>query len=99
MPWGEVIGLRSLFSGQVNAASTADASTTGEDAQREDELTNTQIQAAIRELVENEDPRHPLSDSQLREALATKGYDISRRTVAKYRDRSGIAIARLRRKL
>lgn len=105
MPWGEVLPLRTFFSGQVNAPAPGHAATDAEKGsgdeglERGDELTNLQIQTAIKELVEKEDSRHPLSDAKLREALAEKGYDISRRTVAKYRDRAGIAIARMRKKL
>lgn len=48
-------------------------------------------------LIEGEDKRHPLSDQALRDALAEAGYDIARRTVAKYRERLGLPVARLRR--
>lgn len=64
-----------------------------------DLLTNRKIEAAISSLVESEDKRHPLSDEKIRESLEKSGYSISRRTVAKYRDRMGILIARLRKKL
>lgn len=110
MPWGEVLPLRSFFSGDVAAgnASAADRQTTDIDENNatkgdddtenaDDALTNRQIQQAIADIIAEEDPRHPLSDEKLRLALLQKGYDISRRTVAKYRDRSGIAVARLRK--
>ena len=58
-----------------------------------------QILSSLRELIENENVNHPLSDEQLTRALAKKGYNIARRTVAKYRERLGIPVARLRRKL
>lgn len=48
-------------------------------------------------LVENEDKRHPLSDQALCEELAKAGFDVARRTVAKYRERLGLPVARLRR--
>lgn len=57
------------------------------------------MEAEIRELVEAEDKRHPLSDEKLRAALVGKGYDVSRRTVAKYRDRMKIPVARLRKNI
>jgi RNA polymerase sigma-54 factor len=47
--------------------------------------------------VEAEDKKRPLSDDQLKELLAAKGYPIARRTVAKYREQLGIPIARLRK--
>lgn len=55
------------------------------------------VQAALRALVDQEDKRHPLSDEALCELLAAKGYEVSRRTVAKYRDRLGLPVARLRK--
>ena len=58
-----------------------------------------QILSSLRELIENENPRRPLSDEQLTKALTEKGYDIARRTVAKYRERIGIPVARLRKKI
>lgn len=52
----------------------------------------------IRELVAKEDPRRPLSDSQLTRRLQEQGIDIARRTVSKYRERAGVPQARLRKK-
>ena len=52
----------------------------------------------LRSLIENEDSAHPLSDRALAEALQQKGYDVSRRTVAKYRDQAGIPAASGRRR-
>lgn len=60
-------------------------------------ITNRKIEARIAQLVEEEDKRHPMSDEKLRRAMAESGFDLSRRTVAKYRDRIGIPVARLRR--
>ncbi|MGN0073612.1 MAG: RNA polymerase factor sigma-54 [Coriobacteriales bacterium] len=44
----------------------------------------------IRKLVEQEDPRHPLSDQELANALAAEGMQLARRTVSKYRSELGI---------
>lgn len=44
------------------------------------------VQARIRELIADEDTRHPLSDAKLEQMLATEGIEIARRTIAKYRD-------------
>ncbi len=52
---------------------------------------------ALGKLIENEDKNHPLSDQTLSELLHEAGYDIARRTVAKYRERLGFPVARLRR--
>ena len=62
-----------------------------------EELSTRQIKAALRDLVEGEDKRHPMSDDVLKEKLAAKGFPIARRTVAKYREQLGIPIARLRK--
>ena len=61
------------------------------------ELSTRQIKAALRDLVDAEDKRKPLSDDQLKDLLAQKGFPIARRTVAKYREQLGIPIARLRK--
>lgn len=65
----------------------------------DDPLTNRRIEAEIIRLVEHEDKHHPLSDDKLCKALQEKGFEISRRTVAKYRDRKKIPVARLRKLL
>jgi RNA polymerase sigma-54 factor len=49
-------------------------------------IASESIKTFIREIVENEDPKAPLSDQTIVEILAERGIDISRRTVAKYRD-------------
>ena len=63
-----------------------------------EELSTRQIKAALRDLVDAEDPTRPLSDDDIRSALAERGFPIARRTVAKYREKLGIPIARLRKK-
>ncbi|MEZ3519053.1 MAG: RNA polymerase factor sigma-54 [Muribaculaceae bacterium] len=110
-PWGSVMPVRAFFSDTVTSMRRQDAEespvtdsdevTDVKEAERvqADVLTNRQIEAAIRELVEHEDKKHPLSDEKLRGELLKRGYDVSRRTVAKYRDRTGILVARLRRQL
>ena len=62
-----------------------------------EELSTRQIKAALRELIDGEDAKQPMSDDVLKEKLAEKGYPIARRTVAKYREQLGIPIARLRK--
>lgn len=62
-----------------------------------EELSTRQIKAALRDLVDAENKRKPLSDDQLKDKLAEKGFPIARRTVAKYREQLGIPIARLRK--
>ena len=62
-----------------------------------EELSTRQIKAALRHIIDSEDKKRPLSDDQLKDLLASKGYPIARRTVAKYREQLGIPIARLRK--
>ncbi len=61
-------------------------------------VSSTAIQARIRALVAQEEPSKPLSDARLESQLAAEGITISRRTIAKYRDRLKILPATLRRK-
>lgn len=53
--------------------------------------------AVLRGLIENEDKRNPLTDQALQELLAERGYNIARRTVAKYREQLHLPVARLRK--
>jgi RNA polymerase sigma-54 factor len=63
------------------------------------EVSNRAIQEAIREIIEQEDKRHPLNDQKITELLAERDYQVARRTVAKYREQLGLATARLRVKI
>ena len=63
-----------------------------------EELSTRKIKAVLRDIIDAEDKHRPLSDDQLKEALAEKGFPIARRTVAKYREQLGVPIARLRKK-
>lgn len=61
--------------------------------------TTPRIIAAMRRVIEEEDKSHPLSDEQITRRLAEEGYDIARRTVAKYREKLGFPVGRLRKDL
>lgn len=87
-PWG-IFPLRFFFSDSIGA----------ENSEEVDVLTNRKIEAEITKIVEAEDKKHPLSDEKIRLEMVAKGYDVSRRTIAKYRDRKGIPVARLRREM
>ena len=67
---------------------------TTEDGQ---EIATRKIQNALKEIIENEDKKKPLSDETLTQMLNQKGFPIARRTVAKYREQLGIPVARLRK--
>ncbi|MEO6287085.1 MAG: RNA polymerase factor sigma-54 [Dyadobacter sp.] len=60
------------------------------------EVSNREIQEAIREIVSEEEKRHPYNDQQITDMLSERGYSVARRTVAKYREQLNIPTARLR---
>lgn len=62
-----------------------------------EEVMRTQVTSAIKDIIDNEDKTHPLSDGNIAEALAQRGINIQRRTVANYREQLHIPIAALRR--
>lgn len=62
-----------------------------------EEVSTREIKAILKECIEEEDKSKPLTDEALEKELKKKGYDIARRTVAKYREQMGIPIARLRK--
>ena len=55
------------------------------------------MEAELRKIIDAEDKKHPLSDDKIQQEMAARGYDLKRRTIAKYRDRIGIPVARLRK--
>jgi RNA polymerase sigma-54 factor len=57
----------------------------------------TAIRAALKELIANESPRHPLSDAQLTRLLASQGLRVARRTITKYRSGMRVPSVELRR--
>ncbi len=61
--------------------------------------SSTAIRALIRQLVSEEDARHPHSDSRMAEILAQQGIIVARRTVAKYRESMNIPPVNLRKSL
>lgn len=60
-------------------------------------LSNTSVKQALAEIVESENPKKPLSDEKLVNALQEQGIKIARRTIAKYRDTLGILPSHLRK--
>lgn len=66
---------------------------------QDEDSSSREILAAIREIIAAEDPHQPLSDDALMKLLNDRGYDIARRTVAKYRERLNIPVARLRKEI
>ncbi len=62
-------------------------------------ITTREVKQLLAQIIEKEDKRKPLSDDKLCEQLTEKGYNIARRTVAKYREQLNIPVARLRKEL
>lgn len=62
-----------------------------------EEVTNKEIKSILTEIVGAEDKKKPLRDEDIMDILAKRGYNISRRTVAKYREQLLIPVARLRK--
>lgn len=82
-PWG-TFKLRHFFS---------EGMTTDEG----DEVSTREINSVLKELVDGENKRHPLSDEKLCAMLNERGYKVARRTIAKYRENLKIPVARLRK--
>ncbi len=64
-----------------------------------EDVSTREIQSSLKQLIEKEDKNKPYSDEQLCALLKEKGYEIARRTIAKYRERLGFPVARLRKEL
>jgi RNA polymerase sigma-54 factor len=69
------------------------ATDSGEDA------SSREVKNILKELIENEPKHSPLSDDKLEKLLKKRGYNIARRTVAKYREQLSIPVARLRKEI
>ncbi len=64
-----------------------------------EEVSTREVKKILQDALEAEDKRKPLTDDQLTALLKEKGYNIARRTVAKYREQLNIPVARLRKQL
>ena len=64
-----------------------------------EEVSTREVKNILSDMIEGESKRKPLSDEKLTELLLEKGYNIARRTVAKYREQLNIPVARLRKEL
>jgi RNA polymerase sigma-54 factor len=84
-PFGTLL-LKSFFSESLSTD-------TGE------EVSTREVKKILEDCVGAEDKRKPVTDDQLAQVLREKGYNIARRTVAKYREQLNIPVARLRKEL
>ena len=71
----------------------------GLENQEGEEVSTRELKKALRECVDSEDKRKPLTDDQLVMEMNKRGYKVARRTIAKYRDQLDIPKARLRKEL
>jgi len=62
-------------------------------------ISTNLIKQVLKDIIENENKKKPYNDEKLAEKLQAVGYDIARRTVAKYREQLNYPVARLRREL
>jgi len=83
--WG-VHELRYFFSEGISTASGI-------------QVSNTEVKSIIKTIIEEEDPKKPFSDEAIMNILRSRGFDIARRTVAKYREALGLPVSRLRNKI
>ena len=71
----------------------------GLENQEGEEVSTRELKKALKDCVDSEDKRKPLTDDQLVAEMGKKGYKVARRTIAKYRDQLDIPKARLRKEL
>jgi RNA polymerase sigma-54 factor len=64
-----------------------------------EEVSTLEVKKILTDVIAQEDKRKPLSDEKLKNILLEKGYNIARRTIAKYREQLNIPVARLRKEL
>jgi RNA polymerase sigma-54 factor len=64
-----------------------------------EDVSSREVKQLIKEIIEKEDKSKPLPDDKLDKILREKGYNIARRTVAKYREQLQIPVARLRKEV
>ncbi len=64
-----------------------------------EDVSSREVKNQLKAVIDEEDKSKPLSDDKLEKILKEKGYNIARRTVAKYREQLGIPVARLRKEL
>jgi RNA polymerase sigma-54 factor len=64
-----------------------------------EEVSTREVKKILSDFIESEEKHQPLSDEILTDMLQQKGYNIARRTVAKYREQLNIPVARLRKEL
>ena len=64
-----------------------------------EEVSTREVKKILKDCIEAESKKKPLTDDKLAKILKEKGYNIARRTIAKYREQLDIPVARLRKEL
>ncbi len=64
-----------------------------------EDVSSREVKNKLKEIIDKEEKKKPLSDDKLEKLLKAQGYNIARRTVAKYREQLNIPVARLRKEL
>ena len=64
-----------------------------------EEVSSREVKKILQDAIEDENKKRPLTDDKLSKLLNNKGYNIARRTVAKYREQLNIPVARMRKEL
>jgi len=64
-----------------------------------EDVSNKKIKQIIKEIIDSEDKKNPFTDDSIAAMLKEKGYNIARRTVAKYREEMNLPVARLRKEI
>lgn len=64
-----------------------------------EEVSSREVKQIIKDIIDQEDKSKPYPDDKLEDMLNEKGYNIARRTVAKYREQLNIPVARLRKEM
>ncbi len=64
-----------------------------------EEISTRKIKSRIKEMIEQEDAKKPMSDEKISQILSGEGFPVARRTVAKYREQMDIPVARLRKNI
>ncbi len=82
-----IFELKYFFNSSISAADGSDS------------LASEAVKEKIRQMIQKEDQKNPLSDQKIVELLRTENIDIARRTVAKYRDMLGILSSGKRKKI
>lgn len=86
LPWG-MFPIRRMFSANIHYTNQVD-----------NDITVTKIKSLIQNIIQDENPQKPLSDSKIKEKLEAMGINIARRTVVKYREQLGFFASNKRKR-